>query len=86
VRVPGDGDGVAVPCMKVADVAEPTFSRQKSKLTLPGSIICGQVKGNATVRHAVNGRTISWTDGTNWNYLGRKILLFDNHCGSVVNV
>ena len=45
VRVPGDGDGVAVPCMKVADVAEPTFSRQKSKLTLPGSIICGQVKG-----------------------------------------
>lgn len=42
VRVPGEGVGDTVPCVKVADVPDPTFSRQKSKLTLPGSIICGQ--------------------------------------------
>ena len=44
VRVPGEGNGFTVPCVKIADVEAPTFSRQKSKLTVPGSIICGHDK------------------------------------------
>ncbi len=43
-RVPGEGVGLTAPCVKFACVAAPTFSRQKSKLTLPGSAIACQVK------------------------------------------
>ena len=43
-RVPGDGVGFTVPCAKFACVEAPTFSRQKSKLTLPGSVIADQDK------------------------------------------
>ncbi len=42
--VPGDGVGFTVPCAKLACVEAPTLSRQKSKLTLPGSAIAAHDK------------------------------------------